>query len=215
MYSVRETGQRLLKLINENKIVVGLAFIVTMAIPTGIWIFKAKKKTASEYTWYRMSQINNELLAAEQLGEHEKALSETIEAYIDIKTNQAATDATPWLLLRLGNAQCDARKFDNAIETYREFIKKYPQHSAVSLVRLSLGYAYEEKGMMQEALQQFKEIAGEDNLFIKTQRALDMGRCHEKLGSTDMAKKAYNEVIELSPNSDTARLAQYRLENLE
>ncbi len=42
-----------------------------------------------------------------------------------------------------------------------------------------------------------------------------MGRCYEKLGSTNMAKKAYNEVIELSPGSDAARLAQFRLENLE
>ncbi|HHT9125216.1 MAG TPA: hypothetical protein ACFYD6_05280 [Candidatus Brocadiia bacterium] len=42
-----------------------------------------------------------------------------------------------------------------------------------------------------------------------------MGRCHEKLGSTEMAKKAYNEVIELLPDSDAARLAQYRLENIK
>ena len=56
---------------------------------------------------------------------------------------------------------------------------------------------------------------GEDNPFIKTQRALDMGRCYEKLGSIEMAKKAYNEVIELSPGIDAARLAQYRLENFE
>lgn len=214
MYSVRETAQRLLKLINENKVTVGLAFVITMAIPTGIWIFKAKKKSASEYTWYRMSQINSELLAAEQTAQ-DKALSETINAYTDMKTHQATTDATPWLLLRLGNAQYDARKFDDAIETYRELIKKYPHHPNVSLVRLSLGYAYEEKGLLQDALQQFKEIKEGDNPFIKTQRALGMGRCHEKLGQTEMAKKAYNDVIELSPDSNVARQAQYRLENIK
>ena len=218
MYSFRETGQRLLKFIYENMIIVGIIVAFIIAIPVGILVFNAKKKSASEYTWYRMSQINNELLAAEQSsasGGQDKALSGTIDAYIDIKTNQAATDATPWLLLRLGNAQYDNSKFDDAIETYRELIKKYPHHPAVSLVRLSLGYAYEEKGLLQDALQQFKEIKGEDNPFIKTQRALGMGRCYEKLGQAEMAKKAYNEVIELSPGSDAARLAQYRLENIK
>ncbi len=215
MYSVRETGQRLLKFINENMITVGIIVAFIIAIPSGIWVFNVKKRSASEYTWYRMSQINSELLAAEQPNDYDKRISETIGAYIDIKTNQTTTDATPWLLLRLGNAQYDNSKFDDAIETYRELIKKYPHHPAVSIVRLSLGYAYEEKGLLQDALQQFKEITGEDNPFIKTQRALGMGRCYEKLGSTDMAKKAYNEVIELSPGSDAARLARYRLESLE
>lgn len=215
MYSVRETGQRLLKLINENMITVGIITAFIIAIPSGIWVFNVKKKSASEYTWYRMSQINSELLAAEQPNDYDKRISETIGAYIDIKTNQTTTDATPWLLLRLGNVQYDNRKFDDAIETYRELIKKYPHHPAVSLVRLSLGYAYEEKGITKDALQQFEEITGEDNPFIKTQRALGMGRCYEKLGQADMAKKAYNEVIGLSPGSDAARLAQYRLENLK
>ncbi len=218
MYLFRETGQRLLKVINENMITVGIIVAFIIAIPSGIWVFNVKKKSASEYTWYRMSQINSELLAAEQPNDYDKRISETIGAYIDIKTNQTTTDATPWLLLRLGNAQYDNRKFDDAIETYRELIKKYPHHPAVSLVRLSLGYAYEEKGLMQEALSAlggFKEVTGEDNPFIKTQRALDMGRCYEKLGSTDMAKKAYNEVIGLSPGSDASRLAQYRLENIK
>ncbi len=215
MYLFRETGQRLLKVINENMITVGIIVAFIIAIPSGIWVFNVKKKSASEYTWYRMSQINSELLAAEQPNDYDKRISETIGAYIDIKTNQTTTDATPWLLLRLGNVQYDNRKFDDAIETYRELIKKYPHHPAVSLVRLSLGYAYEEKGITKDALQQFEEIKGEDNPFIKTERALGMGRCYEKLGSTDMAKKAYNEVIGLLPGSDASRLAQYRLENLK
>lgn len=220
--------ERLLEFINENKIAVGITAALIIAIPTGIWIFNVKKKSASEYTWYRMSQISEELLAAEQSNTPlNEVLSETITAYTEIKTNQFTTDATPWLLLQLGNAQYDARKFDDAIETYREFIKKYPHHSAVPLARLSLGYACEENGMIQEALQQFREIGelkasasgGPGDLLLtqpfKTQRALDMGRYYEKLGAIEDARKAYNEVIGLSPNSDAARLAQYRLENLK
>jgi TolA-binding protein len=215
MSSFRDTQQRLLELINENKIIVGLIVALLIAIPTGVWMFTEKRRSASEYTWHRMSQINDELHAAEE-SELKDVLSESIEAYIDIKTNQSTTDATPWLLLRLGNAQYDAGKFDGAIETYREVIKKYPNHFTIPLARLSLGYAYKEKGMLKDALQQFEEIKKTEELpFIKTQRALDMGLCYEKLGSTDMAKKAFNEAIELSPGTDAARLAQYRLENIE
>ncbi|MGR3309203.1 MAG: tetratricopeptide repeat protein [Candidatus Brocadiales bacterium] len=215
MYSFKEMQQNLLDFVNENKITVGLIVAFAIAIPTVIWVYNAKKKNASEYTWYMMSQVKDDLIAAGQSNTRDDTLPETIDAYIDIKAGQSATDATPWLLLQLGNAQYDARKFDDAIETYSELIKKYSHHSAIPLARLSLGYAYEEKGLIQDALQQFKEIKEGDNPFIKTQRALDMGRCYEKLVSTEMAKKAYNEAIELSPGTDAARLAQYRLEYLK
>ena len=215
MNSTREMQHRLLELVNENKILVGLIVALLIAAPTGAWMYFENRRTASEDAWYRLSQINKELVSSEQANARDMMLSETIGSYINLKTNQSTTEVTPWLLLRLGIAQFDAGKFDDAIDTYSELIKGYSRHSAIALARLSLGCAYEEKGMMQDALQQFEAIEVEDNPFIKTQRALDMGRCYEKLGATEEAKRAYNEAIEHSPGTNEARLAQFRLESFK
>jgi tetratricopeptide (TPR) repeat protein len=78
-------------------------------------------------------------------------------------------------------------------------------------VKQSLGYAYEEKGLLQEAVKQFDEISAAGNSFLVAQGNWDAGRCYEKLGQASDAIRSYTKVIELSPNSNWATMSQYRL----
>lgn len=164
-----------------------------------------------------MWRISNEVGAAKQADQEGEAdIDAYISEYTFLKDNLYATDATPWLLLELGNAQYKAKKFDDAIQTYNEFIAKYTRHPLVPIIRQSLGYAFEEKGQLQEAIKQYEEILRDDDAsYLMAGASLDAGRCYEKLEQLDPALTAYKRVIDTSPESYYAKMAHYRLEDIE
>jgi tetratricopeptide (TPR) repeat protein len=128
----------------------------------------------------------------------------------------STTGATPWLLLELGNAQYNVKKYDDAILTYREFIKRFGNHPLTPVIRQSLGYVLEEKKQLKEAVEQFEKIAKDpEAAYIKAQVRLDAGRCYEKMEQLNLAVAAYKDVIDISPESGWAKMAKYRLEDLE
>ena len=218
MENVKERTRKYLKFLDEQKlkIIIGIAIIVAVVLP--ITLYKQRRNNDFYEVWSRIWRIRNEAATAKQ-GEPEKK-SETINAFISeytfLKDNLYTTVATPWLLLELGNTQYEAKKFEDAILTYNNFIVRYSQHPLLPIVRQSLGYAYEEKGKFQDAINQFKEILNdEEAVFLKAPASLDAGRCYEKLEQLDPALTAYKKVIDVSPESYFAKMARYRLEDIE
>ncbi len=218
MENVKERTRKYLKFLDEQKlkIIIGIAIIVAIVLP--ITLYKQKRNRDFFEVWSRIWRISNESLTAKQGGQENN--TDSTEAYISeytfLKDNLYATDATPWLLLELGNAQYKAKKLDEAIGTYNEFIEKYKSHSLVPIIRQSLGYAFEEKGQFSEALEQYEVILhDEDAPFLKAQTGLDAGRCYEKLEQLDPALSAYKEIIDASPDSYFARMARYQMEGIE
>ena len=69
---------------------------------------------------------------------------------------------------------------------------------------------------MKEAIEQFDKIAEDpEATYLKAQVGLDVGRCYEKLEQLDLAVAKYKDVIGTFPESGWARMAKYRLEDLE
>jgi outer membrane protein assembly factor BamD (BamD/ComL family) len=168
--------------------------------------------------WSRVYQINYELAVAQNEGPQEKteAIEGAISEYTFLKDNLSTTGATPWLLLELGNAQYKAAKLDEAIITYREFLARFDKHPLAPIIRHSLGYVLEEKGELKEAIEQFEKIANTpESTYLKAQVKLDTGRCYEKLGKLTSAVAAYKDVIGSFPESSCAKMAAYRLEDIE
>jgi outer membrane protein assembly factor BamD (BamD/ComL family) len=162
--------------------------------------------------------MNYEVAAARQEGPEKKreAIEGAIKEYTFLKDNLSATGATPWLLSELGNAQYNIKKYDDAILTYREFISRYGSHPLIPVIRQSLGCVLEEKGQLKEAIEQFEEIAKDpEATYLKAQVGLDTGRCYEKLGQTNSAVAAYKDIVATYPESGCAKMAKYRLEDLE
>jgi len=218
MENVRERARRYLKILNENAIWIGIGIAIVIAISVPIYLYKQKKSNDFNEAWSRIWRISYETVAARQEVPEKRAeaVDSFINEYIFLKNNLSTTEATPWLLLELGNTQYKAKKYNEAIPTYKEFTERFSRHSLVHIVRQSLGYAYEENGQFKEAVEQFKMIeADAEAVFMKTQAKLDVGRCYEKLGQLDTAVAEYKGIIDSSPDSQWAKMAGYRLEDID
>lgn len=218
MENVKVRLHNFFKFFDDNKlwIAIGLAVVVAAVVPT--YLYKQKGAHDLGEVWSRIYRMNYEMATAQQEGsEKEKeAFEGAISEYTFLKNNLSATGATPWLLSELGNAQYNVKKYDDAIITYREFITRYGSHPLAPLIRQSLGYVFEEKEQLKEAIEQFEEIAKDpEATYLKAQVGLDTGRCYEKLGQLNSAVAAYKDIIATYPESGSATMARYRLEDLE
>ncbi len=218
MENARERFQNFVKFFDDNKlwIAIGLAVAVAVGVPT--YLYKQKGANDLGEVWSRIYRMNYEMATAQQEGSEKKkeAFEGAISEYTFLKNNLSATGATPWLLSELGNAQYNVKKYDDAIITYREFITRYGSHPLAPLIRQSLGYVFEEKEQLKDAIEQFEEIAKDpEATYLKAQVGLDTGRCYEKLGQLNPAVAVYKDIIATYPESGSATMARYRLEDLE
>jgi tetratricopeptide (TPR) repeat protein len=218
MENVKERARKYLKIINDNWIKIAIIVTVIFALGMTAYLYRQKRNNDFNEVWSRIWRIHYEIAVAQQEDPEGKAeaIEASINEYVFLNNNLSTTSATPWLLLELGNTQYNAKKYNEAILTYEEFIKRFSEHTLVPIIRQSLGYAFEENGQLEEAVEQFEKIATDiDATFLKAQVNLDAGRCNEKLGQLSPAIAAYKDVINLSPESYWARMAKYRLEDIE
>lgn len=212
---MKESTKNILNILNEYKVFIGIGIGVAIALGAGSAFFISQRNQKAEAAWENLSKINNDLSMA--LGQEEKdrkernaALSTAADAYRYVKDTMSSSSATPWVLFQLGNVYYRMENYDEAIRAYRDFLDRYSGHLLAPIVRQSLGYAYEEKGLFPEAIQQFESIPAHDS-FLTAQAGWDAGRCYEKSGQTNDAIRSYARAVELSPKSNWATMAQYRL----
>ena len=218
MENVKERVHNYLRILDENKFKIIIGFAIAIAVGVPAYLYKQKGISDSNEVWGKVYQINYEMAVAEQEGPEKKteAIEGVISEYKFLKDNLSTTGATPWLLLELGNTQYKVKKYDDAILTYREFIERFSSHPLTPVIRQSLGYVLEEKEQLKEAVEQFEEIAKDpEAAYLKAQVKLDAGRCYEKLGQLNSAVTAYKDVIGSFPESSWAKMAEYRLEDIE
>ena len=218
MENVKARIHNFFKFFDDNWlwIAIGLAVVVAAGVPT--YLYQQKGANDLGEVWSRIYRMNYEVAAAQQEGPEKKreAIEGAIREYTFLKDNLSATGATPWLLSELGNAQYNIKEYDDAILTYREFISRYSSHPLIPVIRQSLGCVLEEKEQLNEAIEQFEEIAKDpEATYLKAQVGLDTGRCYEKLGQLDSAVAAYKDIVATYPESGCAKMARYRLEDLE
>lgn len=212
---MKEATVNILKTLNKYKVYIGIGVGVAIAAGGGTAFFTTEKARKTEVAWQNLWKINNDLAMAVQQGKDEKdktaALSTAADAYKYMKDTISSSSAAPWVVFELGNIYYRLKNYDDAIRMYNDFLEKYSSHSLAPIVKQSLGYAYEEKGLFQEAVKQFEDIVVAGNNFLVAQGSWDAGRCYEKLGQTTDAIRSYTKALELSPNSNWATMAQYRL----
>jgi len=218
MENAKERFENFVKFFDDNKwwLLIGLAVAVAAGVPS--YLYQQKGANDRGEVWSRIYRMNYEMATAEQGGPEQKkeALEGAIQEYTFLKNNLSATGATPWLLSELGNAQYKVKKYDDAIITYREFISRYGTHPLAPLIRQSLGYVFEEKEQLKEAIEQFEEIARDpEATYLKAQMGIDTGRCYEKLGQLKSAVTAYKDIVATYPESGFAKMARYRLEDID
>ncbi|MDN3513623.1 MAG: tetratricopeptide repeat protein [Candidatus Brocadia sp.] len=212
---MKEATLNALKTLNRYKVYIGIGVGVAIAAGGGTAFFITEKARKSEVAWQNLWRINNDLAMAVKEGKGEKdrtaALSTAADAYKYLRDTTSSSSATPWMLFQMGNIYYSLKNYEEAIRVYQDFLGRYSSHALALMVEQSLGYAYEEKGLFQDAVKQFEGMLVVGNNFLVAQGNWDAGRCYEKLGQTSDAIRSYTKVVELSPNSNWATMAQYRL----
>ena len=205
----------ILKVLNKYKVIIGIGIGAAIGIGVGTSFLVTGMARKTETVWQSIWKINNDLATAAQRGKEEKdrnaALATAADAYKYLRENASSSNATPWILFQMGNIYYSLKNYDEAIRAYNDFLNKCGGHLLVPIVKQSLGYAYEEKGLFQEAVRLFEEDASANAGLFAAQKGWDAGRCYEKLGQTNDAIRSYTRAIEFSPNSNWATLSQYRL----
>ncbi|TVM03920.1 MAG: hypothetical protein CV087_02565 [Candidatus Brocadia sp. WS118] len=212
---MKEAALNVLKTLNKYKVYIAIGVGIAIAAGAGSAFLVTQKAKKTEVAWQNLWKINNDLATAAQQAKGEKdktaALNTAVDAYKYMRDNMSSSSATPWVVFQLGNVYYRLKNYDEAIRAYTDFLARHSGHSLTPIVKQSLGYAYEEKGLFQDAVKQFEDISANSHNFLVAQGNWDAGRCYEKLGQTSDAIRSYTKTIELSPNSNWATMAQYRL----
>jgi cytochrome c-type biogenesis protein CcmH/NrfG len=122
---------------------------------------------------------------------------------------QNPNDAAP--RVQLGNMYFDAERYDDAIAWYEAALKINPRDPNVST---DLGVAYYYMNQADRAIGQFEHSLSMDGRHTKT--LLNMGIV-KAFGKQDLAgaAKAWQQVVELAPNSPEGQAAKKALDGLQ
>lgn len=213
-----ETGKKLLNYVKENKLPIALIAILVSGLAVVSVNYFNKKTREYERAWRTIGELTTEVDTLEFQGKEtnrDETLNSAIEGYKKVLEGSTAGKAAPWALFQLGNTLYTAKKYDEAVAQYKEFLDHYGNHPLAPMVRQSIAYAFEEKGHFDAAIQYLQGNAPPDNPYFAAQEKWDIGRCLEKMGQLEEARKAFQEAVHLAPQSPWGGLAQYRLDRMK
>lgn len=130
-----------------------------------------------------------------------KALSAVIEAH---PRTRPAFDAA----LLLGDLYQRHGQPAKAAPWYAKAGEMGPDQLARALAHSSQGYAFEEAGQPQEALQAFTRVANSGEPALKGDALLAMARAHQALGDAKQAAATYDQIMAQLPGTEAAKAAE-------
>ena len=134
----------------------------------------------------------------------DEARASTLKATADANPGDAATRTA------LGNLYFDAGRFDEAVRWYLESLKINPKDANVST---DLGISFYYLNQADRALEQFERSLAIDPKHSKTLLNIGIVRAWGKQ-DLDGAAKAWQQVIDVAPNSEEAARAKQGLEGI-
>lgn len=127
---------------------------------------------------------------------------EARELYQAIVNEFRYTDSAAEALFYIGNCDFNLGEYDKAIETYRTYLKKYPNKLLASFAYESIGLCQEEKGDYKWAIETYRQLIEKyPQNFILPKIYLDLGRCYLALNDKAEAQKQYQKILDFYPNS--------------
>ena len=133
-----------------------------------------------------------------------------------VVTAHAGTLAAEEALVRIGNYQYEAQKFDEALGTAAKYLQEYPRGRYRMMVAIAKAYAEEGAGKPDAAIKSLIEItsAGKDDP-LAGEAFLNLGRLYEAQKKKDEALRIYSQVAERYPSSQWGQIAIQRMGRLK
>ena len=119
------------------------------------------------------------------------------------------------LAVNLAHSLAKEKRYGEALQTYREFVRVFPWHVRVREARENMARIYEKRQRYDLAARQYEELyrtLGVSQLGLAYN--LEAARLHELQGHEDTAVRIYKELNAIDPNSETAKRARERMEAL-
>jgi tol-pal system protein YbgF len=109
-----------------------------------------------------------------------------------------------------------SKLYDDAIVGYKQFIADYPNSNYVANSRYWLAQIYVVQGKTDDAESEYLIVAQDHSTSSKAVEAwLKLGKLYERLGQSEKAVKAYNQVVTQYSDSNAAQMAVDRLQALK
>lgn len=130
-----------------------------------------------------------------------KALSAVVEAH---PRTRPGFDAA----LLLGDLYQRHGQPAKAAPWYAKAGEMGPDQLARALAHSAQGYAFEEAGQNQEALQTFTRVANSGEAALKGDALLAIARAHQALGDTKQTAATYDQIVAQLPGTEAAKAAE-------
>ena len=198
-------ARRLLERHGRSILIVAAAALVVLLGYRG---YRNKARSEQAESWEALAALPSMQHAFLAPDEADRLLTETIQGCTAILDRHWKTDATPWVLLRLANAQRSVGLQQEALETCRRLEDEYPSHYVTSIAAPNRAGLLEEMGRFEEAALAYEALARlqqEGSTFW-----LDAGRNWEMDNDRDAAVRAYQMIAD----KEELALAASRLKGL-
>jgi tetratricopeptide (TPR) repeat protein len=120
------------------------------------------------------------------------------------------TEATPWILYKLGNLESAAGDWTAALSTYERLLREYPESGAAEAAEGAMAAALEDSGDYRGAAQAYERAATNGiSLYL-----VDAGRAWELAGDAGAAERCYNAALGAGVGERYEGLVATRLEGV-
>lgn len=127
-----------------------------------------------------------------------------------------SSPSAPLAMLKIAKVHYNTGNLDIAMNTYNDFMQKYPSHLLYLSAEMGKINCTEAKGEAQQALSAYNTFASEHpRHFLASQAVLGKARCLTALGRNQDAKDVYEEFIALNPNSEWLPLFEEKLSEIK
>lgn len=167
----------------------------------------------------RLYNENPELTAVlekREVGDKDEHFRKALEIYRQIAEDFPRTSADVIASFYIGNIHFELEQYDQAMEAYQSFLKRYGGKSPLTpLVQSKLGYLFAKSGKREEALKLFQTVMGNNRAINQDQAYYEVGRLYEQMDVPQEAIAAYEKVTEKFEGSPWASESQARLAMLK
>lgn len=200
---------------NENGRTILVVAIVAAVILVAYNAYRNKVRADETATWATLDRLPDvATLSRTNPQDANKQRQQIVESCENILESRWTTSATPWVLLKMANAQQELGKLADAVAAYDRLTENYPESRAADMSQAPLAGTLEEMGQYQEAAEIYRTLAeeqGNDSLHW-----LDVARNLELAGQIEEAMKHYRQLTSnLDESTDIAQAAAYRLSYLK
>jgi len=158
-----------------------------------------------------------DLLAQARIAQEEGRVEEAFELYKEVADDYGGTRAAGEALIALGNRFFRDGKYDEAMDAFKMYLRKYNYDDISTYAAWSgIAASLEEQGRYAEAAKQYREFADKYRHSPWAPRCLlDASRCFSLSGDETAATMALQQIIDFYPNSPVAYQAKREIKTAE